>query len=54
MAFGLEDFVIMSVDTSVEELPNLHELDQFDLCQDHSSKRHLQWKSMGNRHIILR
>ena len=31
--------------------------DQFDLCQNHSSNWHLQWKSMGfhlYRHIVLR
>ena len=37
--------------------PNMHQPDQFDLCQGHSSNRHFQWKSMGfhqNRHTVLR
>ena len=45
-SLGLEDF-IMSVDTSTEDLPNVHQPDQFDLYQDHSSSRHFQWKSMA-------
>ena len=34
--------VIMSVDTSIEDLPTIHQPYQFDLCQHHSSNRHFQ------------
>ena len=40
-----------------EDLFNIHQPDQFDLCQGYSSKRHLQWKSTGfhlNRHIVFK
>ena len=37
----------MIEDTSNEELPNIHQPDQFDLRQGHSSNRHFQWKSMA-------
>ena len=37
----------MSVDTSIEELPSMHQPDQFDFCQGHSSNEHLQWESMA-------
>ena len=45
----------MSVDTSIEDFPHIHEEDPFDLGEDHSSNGHFQWKSVGfhlNRHII--
>ena len=31
----------MSVHTSIEELPNIHQTDYFDLCQGDSSNTHL-------------
>ena len=40
----LWEIFIMNVDTSIEKLHNIHQPDQFDLCQGHSSKRHFQWK----------
>ena len=55
-SFNLKIF-LMCVATSFEDLPKIHQPDQFDLCQGHSSKRHFQWKSMSchlNRHIVLR
>ena len=42
---------------SVEDLPNIPQPGQFDLCQGHSSNRHFQWKPMGfhlNRYLLLR
>ena len=30
---------IMSVDTSIEDLPKIHQPDLFDLCQGHSTNR---------------
>ena len=33
---------IITVDTSTKDLPKLHQLDLFNLCQDHSSNRHFQ------------
>ena len=35
---------IMTEDTSIEELhvPNMHQPDQFDLCQGYSSNRYFQ------------
>ena len=47
----------MSMDTPLEKLYDIHQPDQFDLCQGGSSNRHFQWKSMEfhlNRHIVLR
>ena len=35
--FGFGIFFNMSEGTSVEELPNIHQPDQIDLCQGHSS-----------------
>ena len=37
----------MMVKTSIQDLPNIHQPDQFDLCQGHSTNRHFQWKSLG-------
>ena len=45
---------VTSVDTSIEDRPNIHQPHQFDLCQGHSSNRHFQWKATGfylKRHI---
>ena len=47
----------MSVDTSIEDQPHIHQPDQFDLCQGHSSNWHFHCKSMGShlkRHIIMK
>ena len=47
----------MRVDMFSEELPNIHQPDQFDPCQGHITNRLFQWKSMGfhlSRHIVLR
>ena len=47
----------MTEDASSEELTNIQQLDQLDLCQGYSSNRHVQWKSIDfqlNRHIVLR
>ena len=46
--FWFGRFLFMSVDISVEELPNIlvYQPDQFDLCQDHSSRLFLS-KSMA-------
>ena len=37
----------MTEDTSIEELPNIHQQNQIDLCQGHSSNLHFKWKSMA-------
>ena len=54
--YGLGRYKIMSVDTATGKLPNVHQPDQFDLCQYHSSNRHFQGKSIEfhlNSHIFL-
>ena len=38
-------FFVMSVDTPIEELPNMGQPDRFDLCQGHSINRCYQWHS---------
>ena len=38
---------MMTEDTSIEELPNINQPDQFDLSQGDSSNGHFQWKSMA-------
>ena len=52
--FGLGRFLSC---IEMEDLPDMHQPDQFDLSQGPSSNRHFQWKSMGshlNRHIVFR
>ena len=44
-SLDLEDF-ITSVDTSYQNLPNIHQPGQFDVCLGESSNRHFQWKLM--------
>ena len=46
LSLGWKYFIIR-IYTSVKELPNIHQPDQFDLRQGHSSSRHFQWKSMA-------
>ena len=37
---------VTSVDTSIEKLCNMHQSDQFDLIQGHSSNRHFLWNRL--------
>ena len=39
--------LIMSIYACIEDLPNIHQPDQFDLCEGLSSNRHFQLKSVG-------
>ena len=48
---------IMSVDTSIKDLSNIHQPDQFDFCHGHSSNTDFQWISVDfllNSYIVLR
>ena len=43
---SLWNIFIITEDTSLEELPCIHQQDQFDFCQGHSRKKHFQKKSV--------
>ena len=55
-SLGLNIFIVR-VHATTEDLPYIHQPDQYELCQGHRSNRPSQWKSMSfhlNRHIVLR